>query len=70
MMVDRAWLTAKEAAAYLGFSVPTLYGYRYKARGPKGPRSYKVGGQLRYRITDLDAWLERDERAGDLDDDE
>lgn len=49
------WLTATEAAAYLGQRVKTLSNWRSKGTGP---RFAKRGGTIRYRKSDLDAWLE------------
>lgn len=45
-----------EVAAYLGVPVQTLYTWRTKGMGPRGMR---VGKHLRYRWSDVDAWLER-----------
>jgi excisionase family DNA binding protein len=56
--VDEALMTAEEVARYLGVPLPTLYMWRYVGRGP---RASKVGRWLRYRRSDVDAWL--DEQA-------
>jgi excisionase family DNA binding protein len=64
--ITKRWLSTKEAAEYVGFSTATLYGWRYGRGDIKGPRSFKVGGQLRYRIEDLDEWLSTNERPGDV----
>jgi excisionase family DNA binding protein len=45
----------KEAALYLGVSPKTLD--RWMAEG-RGPRGRKVGVQIRYRPTDVQAFLE------------
>lgn len=42
-------------AEELGVSLATIYGWR--TRG-EGPRAIKVGGQLRYRRSEVDRWLE------------
>lgn len=47
------FLTAKEAAFYLGLAVITLKGMRKKGSGPK---CRKHGRDWRYHIDDLDAW--------------
>jgi len=48
-------LTTKEAAAYCRLGQPTLERFRISGNGP----SYcKLGGAVRYRRCDLDAWLE------------
>jgi excisionase family DNA binding protein len=39
-----------------GIPVATLYQWRLKGTGP---RALKVGRHLRYRRSDVDAWLER-----------
>ncbi|WP_405964773.1 helix-turn-helix domain-containing protein [Streptomyces sp. NBC_00723] len=59
----RGWLWTDGAADYLGVSVTTLYRWRRDGVGPKstqhGRRAY------RYKISDLDAWLNGDhEMAG------
>lgn len=43
------------AAAYIGFANQTLRAMR--ADG-SGPRYFKVNRAIRYRIRDLDAWME------------
>lgn len=48
----------KETSAYLGIPVPTLAGWRHYKRGPT---YVKVGGQIRYRKADLDAYLAQNE---------
>ncbi len=50
---DCPFLTAKEAAFYLGLAVITLKGLRKKGTGPK---CRKHGRDWRYHIADLDAW--------------
>lgn len=46
----------KEAAKILGVSENTLAVWRSAKR--YGLRFYKVGGRVRYRVSDLVAWLE------------
>ena len=48
-------LTTKEAAAYVRLGKPTLERFRLSG---DGPRYCKLGGAVRYRRSDLDAWLE------------
>jgi excisionase family DNA binding protein len=54
----KGWLWSEDAADYLGISVTTLYRWRRDGIGPEsrrhGLRAY------RYKITDLDAWLNGD----------
>lgn len=50
-------LTIDQAASYLGITKATIYTWRTRRVG-YGPRAVKVGGCLRYRRRDLDAWIE------------
>ena len=47
-------LTAKQAACYLSISIKWLANQRWQGTGP---RFLKVGGAIRYRQSDLDAYL-------------
>ena len=49
-------LTIDEAARYLCIPKATLYTWRTRRVG-YGPPAHKMGGCLRYRLEDLDAWL-------------
>jgi len=49
-------VSTADLGEYLGVPVHTIYSWR--ATG-KGPRAYRVGKHLRYRLADVDAWLER-----------
>lgn len=49
-------LTVQELAEYLGVPVATLYQWRYRREGPKG---FRVGRHLRYRWSEIEAWVER-----------
>jgi excisionase family DNA binding protein len=51
-------LTIDEAAAYLAIPKATLYTWRTRRAG-FGPPAVKMGGCLRYRRSDLDAWVAR-----------
>ncbi|HEX5493231.1 MAG TPA: helix-turn-helix domain-containing protein [Mycobacteriales bacterium] len=56
-MVDRRPLASPgEVADYLGVTEPTLKTWRYTRTGPKWS---KVGRHVRYRWSDVDAWLDR-----------
>jgi predicted DNA-binding transcriptional regulator AlpA len=47
-------------AGYLGVATKTLYAWRcHKV----GPRSYRVGGLVRYRPEEVRAWLEHNALA-------
>ncbi len=48
-------VTIDEVARRLSVPKSTLYGWRYKG---KGPRSHRVGKHLRYRWTDVLAWFD------------
>jgi len=48
-------LDAHELAEWLAVPVATLYQWRYTGNGP---RALKVGRHLRYRRSDVEAWLE------------
>lgn len=49
-------LGTEQLAALLGVPVATLYAWRNKGEGPK---AIKVGRHVKYRPTDVEAWLER-----------
>src|SRR5574337_552012 len=51
---------AEEVAEYLRVPVKSLYAWRYTRQGPPAAR---VGKYLRYRRTDVNAWLEERIRA-------
>lgn len=50
-------LRTLEVSEWLGIPVSTLYQWRYRG---VGPRSIRVGRHLRYRPSDVEAWLDRD----------
>lgn len=52
---QRLW-SAKEASAFLGVPVSTMYFWSYRGEGPK---LYRVGRSLRYSPDDLRDWLEQ-----------
>lgn len=43
------------ASNYLDVSPATLHAWNHKG---SGPRSYRVGKHRKYRVSDLDLWLE------------
>ncbi len=47
-------LTLSQLASQLGVSVQTLYDLRSQGRGPRG---FRVGRELRFRVSEVDAWL-------------
>lgn len=58
--VATPWFSADEAADYLRTTVKALQHHRADGTGP---RFSKVGRVVRYRCTDLDAWLQSGERG-------
>jgi len=54
------YVSLAELAAELKVSIQTIYDLRSKGRGPHG---FRVGTQLRFRKTEIDAWVERMEQA-------
>ncbi|MEX0796560.1 MAG: helix-turn-helix domain-containing protein [Acidimicrobiia bacterium] len=53
-------LSVQDLAVYLDVPVATIYAWRYHRRGPPG---LKVGRYVRYRLSDVDRWI--DERVLD-----
>ncbi|GAA1520862.1 helix-turn-helix transcriptional regulator [Nocardioides humi] len=49
-------LSLQELAAQLGVKVQALYDLRSQGRGPTG---FRVGRQLRFRRSEIEAWLAR-----------
>jgi excisionase family DNA binding protein len=49
-------VTLSQLAAQLGVRVQTLYDLRSQGRGPRG---FRVGRELRFRVSEVDAWLEQ-----------
>jgi predicted DNA-binding transcriptional regulator AlpA len=56
-------LSEQQASQYLGVSRSWLQKARCHGYGPAFVRLRKSGG-IRYRITDLDAWLDRNTHGG------
>jgi len=48
-------LSLPDLADYLGVPVRTLYSWRTRR---EGPRAIKVGRALRFRLADVDRWIE------------
>jgi excisionase family DNA binding protein len=49
-------LKAQEVADGLGVPLTTLYAWRSTGKGPRG---FRVGKYVRFKASDVDAWLER-----------
>ena len=47
-------VTLSELASQLGVSLQTMYDLRSQGRGPRG---FRVGRELRFRVSEVDAWL-------------
>jgi excisionase family DNA binding protein len=58
-MAERLW-TAQEVADYFGVPLGTLYQWNSKR---SGPRSIRVGKHVRYRESDIVAWLDAQDNA-------
>jgi hypothetical protein len=52
--MDKPILTPTEAAQYLRVAVGTLANWRWRGTGPT---YVQYGHRVRYRVSDLDAWL-------------
>jgi excisionase family DNA binding protein len=49
-------ITIQELAEYLGVPVATVYQWRYRKEGPTG---FRVGRHVRYRWSEVEAWIEQ-----------
>ena len=49
-------VTMSQLAAQLGVTVQTLYDLRSQGRGPRG---FRVGRELRFRVSEVGSWLEQ-----------
>jgi len=54
-MGSQELLTTTQLSEYLDVPVKTLYAWRHRNYGPPGIR---VGKHVRYRSTDVEAWLD------------
>lgn len=52
---DALLLSPDDLATYLGVPVKTVYNWRSEGKGPRG---VKVGRHLRFRMADVQAWLD------------
>ncbi len=50
------FIGVRELAVYVGVPEQTIYSW--KARG-KAPPAYRVGKYLKFRVSDIEEWLER-----------
>jgi excisionase family DNA binding protein len=49
------WMTSKEVAALVGVTAPTVRSWKHRGSGPP---CYVVVGAVRYRRSEVEAWLE------------
>jgi len=61
-MVHDPFLNTDDACSYLGVPRATLLTWRVRRPG-YGPRAVKAGGRLKYRLSELDRWLEAHEES-------
>lgn len=54
-------LSPQQLADYLGIPIATIYRWHYTGDGPKRIR---VGKHIRYRASDVEAWLDHQAVAG------
>jgi excisionase family DNA binding protein len=55
-------LSLSELCEQLHVSAQTIYDLRSQGRGPRG---FRVGRELRFRVSEIDAWLTRLEAEDD-----
>jgi hypothetical protein len=60
--VQDPFLNTDDPCAYLGVPKATLLTWRVRRPG-YGPRAVKAGGRLKYRLSELDRWLEAHEES-------
>lgn len=53
-MASTEWLSNQMLADEFGVSIETVRKWRVKGTGPRG---HKIGGLVRYRRGDVEAWL-------------
>lgn len=61
-MTSLQLMTEGDLSEVLGVPVKTLQ--RWRSTREHGPRYVKVGGGVRYRTADVDAWLDANTRGG------
>lgn len=54
-MTTERMLSPKELSELLNIPVQTVY--QWRCRG-EGPRAYRIGRHVRFRIEDIEAWLD------------
>ena len=61
-MIRDPFLNTDDACGYLGVPKATLLTWRVRRPG-YGPRAVKAGGRLKYRLSELDRWLDAHEES-------
>lgn len=61
-IVRDPFLNTDDACGYLGVPKATLLTWRVRRPG-YGPRAVKAGGRLKYRLSELDRWLDAHEES-------
>ncbi len=56
--INGRWMTLKEAAAHLNVSTS----YLYQKGDTVGVPRYKIGSKFRYKLSELDAWVQSQSR--------
>ncbi len=56
-------MSPRELSDYAGPAVQTLAVWRMRGLGP---RYIKTGGRIRYRLSDVDAWLDANTTGGEV----
>lgn len=59
--ITPALVSSPDAARYLGLQEGSLRQMRMRG---EGPRYYKIGRAVRYRISDLDKWIDAQPTGG------
>jgi excisionase family DNA binding protein len=54
-MGNTEFLSIQELADLFGIPIRTIYNWRNRGTGPRG---YRIGRHVRYRRSDVEAWLE------------
>lgn len=62
LMVRDPFLNTDDACGYIGVPKATLLTWRVRRPG-YGPRAVRAGGRLKYRLSELDRWLDDHEES-------
>lgn len=56
---DEPLITCAEVARRLAMPLPTFYDQRKRNKGVGQVKGFKIGGQIKYRWSEVAAWLEQ-----------